>query len=316
MSAAIHSRRNATHTAGALLQTREVEEVVPQISTAQWNRHRAALCEQRAAVLIRRAVASTDLAEWTLEAIRARCGGAVITASTALPRHGVPYAAADEMHDERLELGKFIDHLACGGAGYLTQAPLSDFSELAERAPVGCPKDEHCHAVNLWIGGLTRSGFHYDSADNLFVQLAGMKRVMLSPSRRLRDLYPFPDNYSKSTIDFERPDWRNQYPKTNRARIQTLIVDEGDVLYIPRGWWHYLATDHTSVSINIWFGRSLTVSERMRRFTSAGPSVWRQVARDFALLGVLGRPYDQRPYSPPPAGLRLARTLGLARHAD
>ncbi|HEX8206123.1 MAG TPA: cupin-like domain-containing protein [Solirubrobacteraceae bacterium] len=289
----------------------DARSALPVLTREEWSRHRRALCAAGTAAIIADAVPADVLEGWTPEAIAETCGDLEVVAFTALPRHGVPYAAREAMGEQRLVLRDFVAHLRGGAAGYLTQAPLARFGALLDRLPVRAPHDEHTYSTNLWLGAATRSGLHYDSADNLFVQLYGTKRAILSPCRAVRRLHPFPDNPSKSSVDFEDPAWREAYPRTAGASLLELDVRPGEVVYIPRGWWHYFAADEPAVSVNIWFGRTLTQAEHLRRLASAGTAPLARLVRDVVAVGVLGRPYEQRPYSPPPLGVSLARRLRL-----
>jgi lysine-specific demethylase 8 len=130
-------------------------------------------------------------------------------------------------------------------------------------------------------------------------------------------LYPFEDNPTKSRIDPEQPDVA-AFPRVARATFFKGTLEAGDVLYIPRGWWHFLAAPGPSVSLNCWFGTPLTVGAQLKAVTVANPLVWQTILLDFARYGLLGRPYPRRLLSAPPAGKVLyelvARQLPWRKH--
>ncbi|NJL21667.1 MAG: cupin-like domain-containing protein [Leptolyngbyaceae cyanobacterium SM1_3_5] len=117
---------------------------------------------------------------------------------------------------------------------------------------------------NLWVGvaGHT-THLHYDPFDGTLVQLHGTKRLILFPPSQLANLYPFPlsthlkhglklrSTYSQ--VDLDRPDF-NAFPKFEEA-LQSrseVILNPGDVLYIPACWWHEVTAvgDEMVCSVN------------------------------------------------------------------
>lgn len=90
---------------------------------------------------------------------------------------------------------------------------------------------------------------HCDPFDGILMQLSGVKRVVLFPPSQLSNLYPFPvtahlrhglkRRASYSQVYPDRPDF-DTFPKFRAAWQQRyeVILEAGDVLFIPVGWWH------------------------------------------------------------------------------
>ena len=101
---------------------------------------------------------------------------------------------------------------------------------------------------------------HHDPMDNLFFQYVGRKRVLLYPPQKqgtLKDLYYAGKGHSiqdnTSAVDVENPDI-NKFPNFAEApAAQEALVGPGDVLFIPKRWWHHVRSLETSVSVNSWF---------------------------------------------------------------
>lgn len=117
---------------------------------------------------------------------------------------------------------------------------------------------------NLWLGpGGHTTCLHYDPVDGTLIQLHGAKRVILFPPSQLYHLYPFSVlthlrhglrlRASYSQVYPDRPDFKS-FPKLKQAlnHRYEVILNRGDVLYIPAGWWHELTTlgDEMVCSVN------------------------------------------------------------------
>jgi len=100
--------------------------------------------------------------------------------------------------------------------------------------------------TNLWVGSKTVSRFHYDSCENIFMQLAGAKRLRLLPpvctaalvQHRLRKAYlgSRGQRCAEGLSEERVPNYATADGLPRRP--QTVVVRAGDAFYIPFGWWH------------------------------------------------------------------------------
>jgi Cupin-like domain/SET domain len=144
---------------------------------------------------------------------------------------------------------------------YLAQHPLLDqISSLqfdVDMKPALCGEGGPSH-VYLWIGtGGTRTPLHFDSYDNLFVQLAGAKFVRIYSREETPRLYVSAKSVyglqgNMSELDCEREDW-TKHPLAKDAAFQEVLLLPGDALFIPSRTWHYVRSLSTSISVNYWF---------------------------------------------------------------
>jgi len=108
----------------------------------------------------------------------------------------------------------------------------------------------------LWVSTAgTVSDLHFDLAHNLFVQLAGEKRVTLA--RRRDSLFvgprgPFASIPNGAAIDPEQPDYE-RFPLARWARFESFVLGPGDALVIPAGVWHHVRSLSESISVNFWW---------------------------------------------------------------
>ena len=157
---------------------------------------------------------------------------------------------------------------------------LAGLSGLIRRP--ACLRDVRLREVNLWMGQCVTSRIHFDAADNLHVVVAGIKRVRLWPATELRRMYPAIDLHrrggSESESDTEgeesKPLARSRvnsslyldhakYPDFGRVPMYETLLEGGEALFIPEGWWHEFCTyPDPAVSFNFWY--SLAADRRAK----------------------------------------------------
>lgn len=115
----------------------------------------------------------------------------------------------------------------------------------------------------FWIGPAgTVTPLHCDYDDNIFAQIWGTKRIFLSPPHHDEFLYPNQANaiLFGSPFDPEAPDF-DRFPLARQATLIECIVNPGDMLYVPAGWYHQVRALTFSLSSNRW-ARSLPFALR------------------------------------------------------
>jgi hypothetical protein len=100
----------------------------------------------------------------------------------------------------------------------------------------------------LFVGGatsITHMHFDIDMSHILHTQLAGRKRVLLFPHEEQYKLYRKPFEVL-SLADFSNyhhlngtPDY-NEFPALKHAKGYEVILDHGDTLFMPAGYWHHM----------------------------------------------------------------------------
>jgi Cupin-like domain len=100
--------------------------------------------------------------------------------------------------------------------------------------------------TNLWIGPRDATTYlHHDVTNVLFVQVEGAKKFWLIPPYHGNHVYNRSGVFSE--VDAEHPDLA-RFPLFAFAAVATTVLDEGDALLIPIGWWHQVRSLSTSVS--------------------------------------------------------------------
>ncbi|XP_074157497.1 HSPB1-associated protein 1 isoform X2 [Sminthopsis crassicaudata] len=110
----------------------------------------------------------------------------------------------------------------------------------------------------LWIGSVgANTPCHLDSYGcNLVFQVQGRKRWHLFPPEDTAFLYPTRIPYEESSVfskvNVVNPDLKH-FPQFLKAQRHMVTLYPGQVLFVPRHWWHYVESiDPITVSINSW----------------------------------------------------------------
>lgn len=100
--------------------------------------------------------------------------------------------------------------------------------------------DSLSEAFHLFIGSKgTYTRLHAEMEISVFMQLQGRKRWRLFPPGDYAKLYPCFMGRTHFVTEFDA--WRSsaQFPRVAGAEMTEVILEPGDVLYVPPFWWHY-----------------------------------------------------------------------------
>ncbi|KAA0192278.1 hypothetical protein HAZT_HAZT010888 [Hyalella azteca] len=109
----------------------------------------------------------------------------------------------------------------------------------------------------VWIGTKgAHTPCHIDTYGcNLVTQVLGAKKWTLFPPQQSECLYPTRIPYEESSIysqiDFKNVDI-NRFPKIQNSTPFVVTLNPGDVLFVPKHWWHFVETEQFSISVNSW----------------------------------------------------------------
>lgn len=106
----------------------------------------------------------------------------------------------------------------------------------------------------FWIGpARTVTPLHCDYDDNIFAQVWGRKRIFLVPPHHDAFLYVREANpmLFGSPFDPEAPDY-DRFPLARQAAPVEVIMEPGELLYVPAGWYHQVRALTFSLSVNRW----------------------------------------------------------------
>lgn len=151
-----------------------------------------------------------------------------------------------------LETGK---HFLYYGYKYMKDMFDSEVLRMTEWKAFGYPERNGTEST-FWMGTAgAHTPCHYDTYGcNLVAQLSGRKRWILFPPEDTDLLKPTRVPYEESSvysrINFEK--WIGSVPDIEGTHPHVVDLAPGDVLFVPRHWWHHVRNEQLSISINTW----------------------------------------------------------------
>lgn len=91
---------------------------------------------------------------------------------------------------------------------------------------------------------------HYDVMDNMLLQIAGDKKIVLYPPSDALNLYLKGDK--SEVMDIENPDLK-KFPKFALVNSYECVMKPGDLLFIPALWFHNVTSLDFGVAINVFW---------------------------------------------------------------
>ncbi len=99
---------------------------------------------------------------------------------------------------------------------------------------------------------------HFDGSRNMIAVLGGERRYILSHPEQCENLCLFGRGHPSarhSAVDWSDPDY-DEFPKFREAEVNEIIMQAGDVLYLPTNWFHYIISLELNFQCNTRSGIS------------------------------------------------------------
>ncbi|GAB2287021.1 Lysine-specific demethylase jmj30 [Dionaea muscipula] len=171
-----------------------------------------------------------------------------------------------EWKQELITFSEFLDRIqspdSVATPTYLAQHPLFDqIKELRKDVLIPdycCAGGGELRSLNAWFGPAgTVTPLHHDPHHNILAQVVGKKYVRLYPAFLSEELYPHDETMlcNSSQVDLDNVD-EEAFPKVWNLEFHDCILDEGEMLYIPPKWWHYVRSLTPSFSVSFWWNTS------------------------------------------------------------
>lgn len=181
--------------------------------------------------------AALAASRWSFGDLRARFGDAVVDVGLPKPRSMPLREALDAMLEPAAPPSLYIQshNRALSGPLAALQAELAPLPGFLD--PVEAPR-----TANLWLGPRdTESPLHHDTTHVYFCQLDGRKQYELIAPWEI-EATGAPLSGTDSGYD---PDG------DGGARVHRVILEPGESLFIPIGWWHRVTALDPSISVSL-----------------------------------------------------------------
>lgn len=165
------------------------------------------------------------------------------------------YELAKDRHKQTMPFDAFIDLISSDGAGndaYITAYNTSKNERALEalHADLGHIKPYLTDGQGmLWIGPAgTFTPLHFDLTNNLLAQVVGSKVLTMLPPSEAAKLENHRHVFS-AIHDITDPERLELFPSAKDAVQYDVELNQGDLLFIPVGWWHQVAAVDFSVML-------------------------------------------------------------------
>ena len=213
--------------------------IVNNISKKDFNTHY--LKPQKPVIIKELTGAYIASKKWTMDYINQVCGDVVVD---LYDNSNNNKATAFTKPDKKMRFSEYVKTVSDSTTS-LRMFLFNMFKEKPQlRKDFPCPK--------IFKGLLGKIGFMFfgakgikvrihqdmDMSNVLLTQFYGRKKVILIAPNYSELLYKLPFN-THSLINLDNPDY-HKYPGLKYIEIYECILEHGDTLFIPSGYWHYI----------------------------------------------------------------------------
>jgi lysine-specific demethylase 8 len=169
----------------------------------------------------------------------------------------------DKWGQQLFRLGDFLStfvsdkNKTSSTTGYLAQHDLFDQIPVLKNdffTPDYCAISSSDPVVKSWIGPEnTVSTMHTDDKHNFLCQVVGEKLIILATPEESENLYLYEGMlHNTSQVDAENLDFK-EFPLAKNVKFLHVVLKAGEMLFIPKLWWHYCRSLSKSISVSFWF---------------------------------------------------------------
>jgi hypothetical protein len=194
---------------------------------------------------------------WKPEYMAEICGDSTVQIMAG--RQSDPrYELNSESHKREIKMSAYVDMILADGASndyylvannfFFERADMKRLHDEVPQLPEYLDPSNPTQNVFLWFGPAgTVTPLHHDLMNVLVAQIFGRKRFTLIPPEQTPYLYNNVGVYGE--VDCGNPDFV-RHPLYRQARPLDVVLNPGDVLFIPVGWWHYVRALEVSIMIS------------------------------------------------------------------
>lgn len=214
-------------------------------------------------VMILKGCADWAPCRWTFDSLRDRVGDQLVDVRTQT--NHTEYKIGRKYGLASISVRQYIDdllhELPISKGRYLAVQPIPrTFPALTSDVdPLPRWVGKLHSGPHLWVASRGHYEFtHYDPDDGLLMMIQGQKRVRLISPAHLHAMYPNTlgslGRTIQSQVDLEDENLASNFPLFDRSFVLETVLNPGDCLFIPFGWWHQVTSLTASISINMFWG--------------------------------------------------------------
>ncbi|MEM6613078.1 MAG: cupin-like domain-containing protein [Cyanobacteria bacterium P01_C01_bin.72] len=202
---------------------------------------------------------------WSNDYLSNKCGNNKVPVRTEVNKpvdnlDDCGYSKREFYQAEEMKFKDYIDLMSGErqeiGSRYMSQVDLEKyFPQLT--ADVNYPYFfNRKPVVNFWFGcsGIN-THLHFDDEHNIFAQIRGRKKLLLFPPTNYLAFYP-PLKEKGAMLHFSKVNPRQPdfelFPDFPHQEQQEIILEAGEMLYIPPFWWHWVIGIDETISLSFW----------------------------------------------------------------
>ena len=163
-----------------------------------------------------------------------------------------------ENHKKKIQLGDYVNIVVNQGENNdsymvannrnLENTQLGRLLEDIVMPPEYLDQSNSSGKVFFWFGSAgTITPLHYDEVPLMMAQIYGRKRWQIIPPIYTPFLYNNVGVFSE--VDCENPDY-NKYPLFEEVKIIEVVLEPGEIIFVPTGWWHQVKSLDISISLS------------------------------------------------------------------
>lgn len=168
------------------------------------------------------------------------------------------YERNSAQHKQQMLMGEFVDLVKQGQSNNYYMTANNTKNSLSTLEPLfddvadfggGYRQEETLKSGNLfWFGPKgTFTPIHHDLTNNMLVQIYGRKKVTLIPAFQVPWLYNDKGVFSAANYPNFDP---KRHPHIAKITPVEIVIEPGEAIFIPIGWWHCVEALDVSISIS------------------------------------------------------------------
>lgn len=159
---------------------------------------------------------------------------------------------------QMVTMSEYVDRVTEGGASNdyymvannrnLEREELKGLMADIEMFPEFLDGSNTSSRVFFWFGPAgTITPLHHDPVNLMMAHVYGRKQWKIISPQQTPMLYNYVGVFSK--VDLDNPDY-NKYPLFGNVKIIDVVLEPGEVIFIPVGWWHHVKALDPSIAVS------------------------------------------------------------------